>query len=194
MHSLHKNLAWVILGMALAMPNAGYAISVTLGGPLPGNRQATLESAVSGVGYTGSGNATAAIVSGYFGDTYTERGESTTAGNVEDFEVSLLSGDWDEGLASGTWTITDPNFWTTYASGAISMHVGNGVGDPDHFVWQIEPGELSGSWSYSRGTTTGGGLSNLKLFSKGTATTVSDGGVTLLLLGIALGMVERIRR
>jgi hypothetical protein len=74
------------------------------------------------------------------------------------------------------------------------MHVGNGGGDPDHFIWQVEQDELSGTWSYTRGNTGGGGLSNLKLYTAGTGTSVPDAGTTLVLLGgslIGLGALRR---
>lgn len=172
---------------------------ITLGGPLPDMRTATLSSAESG--FTGSGNATAAVVSTTLGGTWTERGSieggSAGPGSLSDgmFNVVVSSGTWgSKGPISGTWTITNSSFFTTYADAAISLHVGNGGGEPDHFIWKLTPDLLTGTFSYDGNGIGGGGLSNLKLFSSGTGTPpppggggkVPDGGTTLLSLGLAL--------
>ena len=178
--------------LTMCMPLATQAISITLGGPLPTFREATLDSAIAGSGRIGSGNATVTDVEGYYGGDWTERGESTDGGDVGIFEVVLTSGAWGGNVAGGTWEITDSLFWTSYADGAISMHVGDGDGEPDHFVWQITPSDLTGTWSYDGTGIGGGGLSNLKLYSGGTG--VPEATSTLIALGLAMLIVEGFRR
>jgi hypothetical protein len=80
-------------------------------------------------------------------------------------------------------------------SAVISMHVGNGNGEPDHFIWALSPGLLTGSWSYNGNSPLlgGGGFSNMKLYSSaagipgtGGGGRVPDGGTTIALLGVSL--------
>lgn len=183
--------------------NSLTAASITLGGPLPTFRTATLSDALAGAGNsgTGSGNATAAVVSTLFGTTYTERGSVAGSGGPGNYvgaqlTVDVLTGSWGTaGPLTGNWTINNPTFWTTYANAAISLHVGNGQGEPDHFIWKITPGAQMGTWSYNGNSADlgGGGLSNLKLYSNGTdgpgnggGGRVPDGGTTIACLGFAL--------
>ena len=185
---MRNKLSTAILIGALVAGHAG-AIPITLGG-LPSLREATLDSAVEG--FAGSGNATAAIVDGYLASLapWTEVGsvEPDTGGpgpySQGLLDIVLLSGIWGDSPAAGTWAINGATFWTDHAEAAISLHVGNGGGEYDHFVWRIEPGVLSGTWSYDGGALGGGGLSNLKLHTTGTA--VPDGGVTIALLGMGI--------
>ena len=191
-----------LLGCVLYIPDTVNGLNFTIGGL---NRTGSLNSATTGV--TGTGNATAADVDlagngiGALGP-WTERGEETSSGNTGIFDVALTSGSWGSGDAAGTWGITDANFWSTYANAAISMHVGNGGGDPDHWIWLIENGQTSGTWAYSIQSGTGGGLSNLKLYSSGTGstttttttTTIPDVGTSVLLLGLSLLGIGAFRR
>lgn len=182
------------------MPQAN-AASITLGGPLPTARTATLDSAQAGAGNssTGSGNATAAVVTAFFGVPYTERADVAGNGGPGNYSngqlsVQVLTGSWgDKGPLTGNWTITNAAFWTTFGNAAISMHVGNGGGEPDHFIWKLTQGAQTGTWSYSGLGLGGGGLSNLKLYSNGTGGPggggggrVPDGGTTIACLGFAL--------
>ena len=183
------------------------AASITLGGPLPTARTATLDSAQAGAGNssTGSGNATAAIVSAALGATYTERGDIAGNGGPGNYSngqlsVQVLTGSWGgNGPLTGTWTITNAAFWTTFDNAAISLHVGNGGGAPDHFIWKLTQGAQTGTWSYSGVGIGGGGLSNLKLYSNGKPGTggggrVPDGGTTIACLGMALLGLGSVRR
>ena len=173
--------------ITLSMP-ALYGAVITLGGPLPTARTATLSSALAGAANstTGSGNATVTEVEAFFGGNWTERADSTGPGNNGWLNIAVTTGTFGATPAAGTWTITNAAFWTTYGSGAISMHVGNGGGEPDHFIWKLTPGPLTGSWSYNGTGLGGGGLSNLKLYSTGSAPPrVPDSGTTLVSLGIA---------
>ncbi len=176
---------------ALAFSPQASAASITLGGPLPLTRTATLTSAVSGT--TGEGNATVSDVqAAYNFSTWTERADVTSVGTNGWLNVTLTSGSFGSQPAAGNWTITNNAFWTTYGAGAISMHVGGGQGTPDHFIWLLTPGQLTGTWSYNGGSANGGGLSNLKLYSNsstpntGGGGRVPDGGTTMLSLGVAL--------
>jgi hypothetical protein len=192
----------LICTIGLLACQSAHAISLTLGGPLPDFRTATLSDAVAGSGLTGSGNAREAVVENGYGGDWTERGsvDGGTAGpgTISDgmLTVQVLSGNWgSKGPLSGNWTVNDPTFWTSYAQGAISLHVGNGGADePDHFIWKLTPGLFSGTWSYDGTGLRGGGLSNLKLYSDGTGTTVPDGGATMALLGLSLLGMTAVRK
>ncbi len=180
------------LALWALVPVTAQAGTITLGGPLPGFRQASLTDAING--FTGSGNATVTDVETYYGGDWTEEascegGDPCLNGVLT---IDLLTGSWGSGAASGTWSITSP---FPYLDLAVSMHVGNGKGGPDHFVWLIAnngvpAGPYSGTWSYSRGDTKGGGLSNVKAYGRTLGTlSVPDDGVTIGLLGFAmLGM------
>ena len=173
------------------------ALNITLGGQ-PAQREATLGSAQSGV--TGDGNAGVVEVNAAFGPSWTAEGEAANGGGGPgtygsgSLEIEILSGNWgSKGPITGTWEITNPLFWSTFADAAISMHVGNGGGDPDHFIWLLTDGALSGTWEYDGTGHGGGGLSNMKLFSRGIAD-VPDGGATAALLGIGLIGMAAFRR
>ena len=178
--------------VALSLPCLNGAV-ITLGGPLPTARTATLSSALAGAANstTGSGNATVSNVETFFGGDWTERADGTSAGVNGWLDIQVTSGAFGSSKAGGNWTITNAAFWTTYGVGSISMHVGNGGGEPDHFIWKLTPGTQTGSWSYDGTDLKGGGLSNLKLYSTGSRSTtgipgVPDGGTTLVSLGVAL--------
>jgi len=183
-------------------PLATQAVPITLGGPLPTTRTATLGSATAG--FTGSGNATVTDINAGFAGMapWTERGSAAGADNSSgvlvagQLTVNVTSGAWGSKMASGTWTINNSSFWTSYADAAISLHVGNGrnVDEPDHFAWLIEQGQTSGTWSYDGGSLRGGGLSNLKLYSSGTGSNVPDGGSSLALIGLAVASLGFLRR
>jgi len=103
-------------------------------------------------------------------------GDGATGAHANDLlTITLLTGSWggNSGI-TGTWNIAS-SFWSTYGTAAITMHVGNGNGDPDHFVWLIEQGQTSGTFSYSDLDGRGGGLSNNFLFGTGTPVTTTTG-------------------
>lgn len=174
-----------------------YSVNAITIGALPG-RMASLSEAIDSASGQGNARAVDVDVAFPFLAPWTERGEVTDTLSGVLFSVVLGSGTWGPN-ASGTWMINDANFWTTYASVAIAMHVGNGrsktiPNPPDHFIWLIKPGELNGTWSWDAGTTyNGGGLSNLKLFTSGKGS-VPDSGTTLILLGAALAGLGFLRR
>ena len=184
--------------LAAGMTLSAHALTITLPGISGFQRTASLTDA--SVGYYGTGNGRVQEVEGYLGGDWTERGSVAPANNsgLGTFSDGLLtvmvtSGTFGNSPVAGTWTINSASFWTTYADAAISMHAGNGGGNPDHFVWLITDGMLSGTWSYAVLSGTGGGLSNLKLYSRGTGTSVPDGSSTIALLGSALVGVGALR-
>lgn len=171
-----KTLLSLLTLVAAGTPSLTHAVAITLPGVSGYQRTATLDSATSGTFGTGPGNIFA--VEG-------ATGLDLTASDGL-FTVNILSGAWGSTAASGTWTIGS-SFWSTYADAVISMHVGNGGGDPDFFAWVIERGQTSGTWSYTKLTGHGGGLSNLHLYGSGVASRVPDSASTLALLGVGLG-------
>ena len=187
---------WAALAVcAVIAPLAAQATGVIAlgGGAL---RSASLGSAEAG--YTGSGNGTdAAVQVDTGGAAWTEVGSVAGSGgpgtyNGGGLRVVVTTGSWGgSGPLSGTWTITSATFWTTYGDAAISLHAGNGGGNPDHFTWVLTDGATTGTWTYDGSAFRGGGLSNLKLFGRtGTRQdpnpSVPEGGTTVALLGIAL--------
>lgn len=135
---------------------------------IAGERTATLDSAE--VCHIGLKNPKDSTIKSYFGGDWTNLGgvTSKTGPTVSYLTFTLLSGSWGdaEDPASGTWAIA-PEFWTEYGSAVLSIHVGNGGGDPDHFAWSITQGQTSGDWSYTLWSGTGGGLSNMHLWGSG---------------------------
>lgn len=127
-----------------------------------------------------------------FGTSYDwyKEGELTGVGSNDLFEVDADSWGVD---VTGTWYI-DASFWTMYSNAVITMHVGQGGGNPDAFAWLITPGETSGSFSYERVSGTGGGLSNMFLFGSGTPREVPEPQLAfLLLMGLASMFAARRR-
>lgn len=115
-----------------------------------------------------------------FGTSYSwiKEGELTAEGNNDLFSVDTDSWGTD---VTGSWYI-DESFWDNYGRAIITMHVGEGGGNPDAFAWVITPGETSGSFSYERVDGKGGGLSNMFLFGSGTPNTkVPEPNIGLLL-------------
>lgn len=124
--------------------------------------------------------------------TWVKEGELTGAGSNDLFSVT--SNGWGTDV-DGNWFI-DSSFWTLYSTAVITMHVGEGGGNPDAFAWIITPGETSGYFSYHRVDGKGGGLSNLFLFGTGVPEIrVPEANQLLLLfLGLATILLARRRR
>ncbi|MBL9189745.1 MAG: VPDSG-CTERM sorting domain-containing protein [Opitutaceae bacterium] len=193
--NLRKYLTNLSLAAAVAFlfaPSAASAITIT-----GANRSFEINPATTGTSGA-SLNPGAGDVGAFFGGTWTSAGERTSAGTDNFFTVNLLAGSFGSGDASGTWSIA-PSFWSTYGSAVISVHVGQGQGDPDYWMFGIPANTLSGTWAYDIFSGGGGGLSNIKLWGSGTPRPpvtqgVPDGGFTLALLGLGLGLVVIARR
>jgi hypothetical protein len=121
---------------------------------------------------------------------WVKEGELTAAGSNDLFRVTADSWGTD---VTGEWFIAE-SFWTMYSYAIITMHVGQGRGDPDAFAWLINPGETSGTFTYERREGSGGGLSNLMLFGAGPGLNVpAPDALALFGLGL-LGITFRRRR
>ena len=146
--------------------------------------------------WTGPGNPGAGDILGYTGgsDPWTDAGE--IAGGLADgfLSIEIISGGFDQGAISLMWTIAD-EFWEMYAEAVISIHVGNGNGDPDHFVFLLNPGDTTGTLEYARcdDDCGGGGFSNIRLWGRGEGVSVPEPG-TALLLGSGLLLLAASRR
>lgn len=158
------------------------------------DRTATLNSAEACFTGTGNTNGNGKQINSYFNDLepWAQVGEVTTNSTSGLLSVKLTSGQWGSTSIRGNWRISS-YFWLSYGSAVISMHVGNGGGDPDHWAWLITSGETSGTFSYEKLQGSGGGLSNLMLWGAGPLTLVSEpSGLLIMVLGIiALGFNRR---
>ena len=61
------------------------------------------------------------------------------------------------------------NFWEDYAEIFIAFHFGNGSGNPDSFIVELEPDALTGLWALVP-ESLANGLSNIYLFGRGSGT------------------------
>ena len=145
----------------------------------------------------GEDNPDADDLAGYYGDDWMQISELTGNGTDGLFSATVTTiGGWDNIPNSGTWAI-DASFWSMYGEAVISMHIGNGAGDPDHWAWLVVNEETYGNWSLDYidgGTGKGGGLSNLKLWGRGIA--VPEPAVVWLLSFGLIGMMgmSRLRK
>lgn len=175
-----KLIATLLLFAFSSMSNAGLT---TCGS---NQREATLDSATKCV--IGLKNFT--DIDAEFSSTtgWTSEGELTGNGTNGFLTAGLTSGSWDSSPVAGTWAV-DSSFWDMFGQAVISIHVGNGGGDPDYFAWLLEEGETMGTWSYEILSGKGGGLSNMKLWGADAVINVPE-PQTLLLLGTGiLGLV-----
>ena len=192
-----KTIGPIMLSLVLATFSVGSsATPVTVSGDTCGapNRTATFSDATSCTYEDGTNFNNVADINTLFpGNTWASAGELTGNGTNSFFTVNATAGSWGSAPVSGTWAIAD-SFWDSYAEAVVSMHVGQGGGAPDAWAWEMTSGASSGTWSYSILSGTGGGLSNIKLFGRGTPVTVPEPG-TLALFGIGLmGLIGLSRR
>jgi len=185
---LTKWMAAIAGGCLIA--TSASALNITIGSA---DRTGSLSSATQGATASDS-NLFASTVNTAFGGAWTEVGHLDSGLNDGFLTITLTSGAWGANNVAGTWAIA-PSFWTTYGNAVIGWHVGNGAADPDEFMFLVEQGQTSGTWSYDRLSGGGGGFSNMQLFGSGKPTTrVPDGGLTVLMLGSALTGLGAIAR
>jgi hypothetical protein len=185
-----KSLLFAGAGLLLPMASAN---AITIGGLM---RSGTLNSAIDGETDSGSGSLNAIIVHNAFGGTWTNEGTITsgTPGLANDLlKINVTSGTLNGLSVSVTWTI-DPSFWTHYGNAVIGWSVGSFLGDPDFFMFEIKPGETSGTWSYLHLDLTGS-ISDIQLYGSGPkGVGVPDNGSTVGLMGFAMGGMAAVRR
>jgi len=153
---------FAIAGLFVTSANPAFAGAITCGSA---ERTATLGDAVSCATSTGNTQGSD-VLAAYPGIAWTGINERTSNGTSGVLTANLTTGTWGSSPIAGTWSIA-PSFWASFNEAVLSMHVGNGGGDPDQWLWLVTPGTLSGIWSYEKLSGGGGGLSNLKLWGRG---------------------------
>ena len=114
----------------------------------------------------GGGTAQAGDLQAAFGGTWFAAGTFSGSGEGTNnwLTFDIVNGSFGSLPASGTWAI-DPILWQLHPRAALSFHLGNGGGDPDIFLFEIKPGELSGTFDIVRLSGNGGGFSNIVLWA-----------------------------
>lgn len=211
------NLIHRLLGaLAMAAPLCHVqAATVSCPGSLGAGltRQVSITGALAGGEcYYQPGNFAGDNVSAFLGSGYSLIDKDINPdGNVSDPDGSTggaLRYAVGSGATSGTWAMAS-NLWATYDEIFIGLHFGNGRGDPDAFLVELDPGTrlggTSGDWALLP-VELANGLSNIYLFGRGVPTvdTRVVGGAgggshvpepgTIALAGLALLGVARARR
>lgn len=181
-----------LIGTGLALSAViAHATPITCGDPSV--REATLSPAQScrtavDVGDTGNPNAND-IRDAYAGGAWTALGDIT----VDSFNA----GAFGRNNVDLDWSI-DPGHWADFGQIVVSIHVGNGGGDPDWFAWLLETHATTGNLVYDRISGGGGGFSNIKAWGRGERTRrapVSEPTtLALLSLGLLIGVCRARRR
>ncbi|MGI9245936.1 MAG: PEP-CTERM sorting domain-containing protein [Steroidobacteraceae bacterium] len=197
---MNKTLAAAVIAASALV---GFNANATIIDPCPtsGERVATstnTDSCVAEAGVTGTPNA-GDVLALFPGDPWTNEGGLDKNGTDGFLTVALTSGSWGGQNVAGTWTIGS-GFWDLYGEAVLSMHVGNGNGDPDWWFFEITPNQSFGTFTYVN-TGAGGGLSNLFLWGRDEGGGGGGGGETpvpeptsLALLGLGLAGLGAARR
>lgn len=163
----------------------------SLTAPTSGRYVAVSNASFPGSCYYQSGNLQNSHIAALGMTTVDKNGTSGAAAG------SLLGGGFPGGSTAGTWALAS-NLWSTYTNLYLGFHFGNGSGDPDSFVVQLERNQLSGTWSLNAIAPAGlNGLSNYYLLT-GPGTPPPPGTVpepgSLALVGLALLATVVVRR
>ena len=199
----HAGLTAIAAGLALWAASAD-AASITC--PTAGtfDRQATMTN-VEACKYVGpiTGTPDASSVATQFGGSWTNEGGVTGNASNDLLTVGLNSGAWGALPVAGTLNLDDA-FWSMYGRAVITIHLGNGSGDPDWFFFELTHGATAADFSVVKISGGGGGLSNINLWGSGTPFEQCDEPCTpvvtpepgsLLLLGTGLMVfAARLRR
>lgn len=186
------NLRTVISAVALSVGFLASSANASLVQCGDVYRSASLDSADLCYAQTIGSTVKASDLTTITGSTWTQAGELTASGTDGLFTVTGTG--WGTGSASGTWSISSA-FWNTFGEALITMHVGGGQKNAvDNFEWTVSADNLSGTWSYSKLSGKGGGLSNIKLWGTGTPTVHAPEPSTLLLMLLGLGSITLVRR
>ena len=197
MKRLFQTLSAIALATASMTVSAAVVSGDTCGVP---DRVAALSGAEQCA--FGLNNPDADTVASYYGDTWELAGETEGdegEATYTDRYLTAYSVDWGTIPNNGTWAI-DSSFWDIYDQAVITMHIGEGAGDPDHWAWLIEDNGLSGTWDLDYAycdscSEKGGGLSNIKLW--GVSTSDVPEPSTLFLFGaslLGLGFARRYKK
>lgn len=201
-----KRLSKFIFVTALiSLGTAGRAEASTITCPTVGtfDRQATVSNALACVAI-GPVNGTPqdTDLTAAFGGTWFNAGSfAGTEGTDNWLTLDLTGGSWGSLPVSGTWSV-NPILWQTNPRAALSFHLGNGNGDPDWFLFELEPNATSGTFDIIKLSGKGGGFSNIVLWADppGACTEGQDCApvpepASLLLLGTGLaGLAMQLRK
>jgi len=176
------------LTLACLSPVAAQASTITCPDTGSPDRTITVYN-VTSCAWGNSQNPSASTVAGVLGGTWTNEGTAT--GDGTNSLLTVTASGWGSADVNGTFTI-DSSFWTLFGRAALTVHVGEGNGNPDYWVFEITKGFTGlGTFDLDRLSGGGGGLSNINLWGSGapdrsvTETAVPE-PASLLLLGSGL--------